>query len=204
MKAVIQNSELSPSNPLHVAVFRLQCGMEYVAAAMHWYASETVGRSPLPDHQSLVALSLYLAGTAEVLHLFHELARKQVLVPTTDWSSDATNAWGFLLSDEVVDFKNQQLRRVRDKTAFHVDPEPVRCFLEEESKEPGKTVLMEDSDDFPHGFSPAAATILGRWLLSQGLATSKSAKLADAVYSALRQVVSKVLLEAFPNVRAEA
>lgn len=83
MKAVIQNSDLSPSNPLHVAIFRLQCGMEYVSAAMFWYVGETVGRPPLPAYQSVVALSLYLAGTAEVLHLFHELARKQVLVPTT-------------------------------------------------------------------------------------------------------------------------
>lgn len=201
MKAMVQNTTLDPSDAAQVAVFRLQCGMEYVSAAMHWYASEFVGRQPLPPHQSLVALSLYLASTAEVLHLFHDLVRKGELAPTAQWSLEASRAREFLLSPEVVEFKNQQLRRVRDKTTFHVDPEPVKAFLEEESREHGDTVLAEDSDEHPHGFSPAAATILGRWLLSQGLATSESAQLAGAIHSSLRQVISAVTLEVFPSIR---
>jgi hypothetical protein len=199
MKIFVSNQDFDVENSTQICVIRILCHLEYAAACMNWYAGKWAGREELPPHESIMALSLNLASIGEALHLFYKLVDSGDLSKNESWEPDVLAHWDFLVDDDTRNFK-QTLKRLRDKSVFHFDPEPVERYLtnapiHEES------VIYETSSSNPHGFSPLALEIIGNWLFEVGIVNKRAAELSTQIYHHLRELISAYLLELFPSAK---
>ncbi|MEM3421967.1 MAG: hypothetical protein QW315_06910 [Candidatus Hadarchaeum sp.] len=193
MQWVAKNSDLNPDNPILVAAVRLLVMLEFSNATMRWYAGKVAGREDLPSHETILALALNLASIAEALKLFEDLVAKRTITFEYTWPAEVQSAWEFLQREEVKNLKTNHLLRIRDKSVFHIDPQPVADFLRRRNKELGETVVLETGEWNKHGFSPLAAEIEEQWIIQHTMHNPKYAELSSQTYGAIRKVVAATI-----------
>lgn len=94
-----------------------------------------------------------------------------------------------LNSQEVTDLKKNIVNSIRNKSAFHIDPEPVKFYLNEISNEDGDVSVWELDPTDNRGHSPLAINIIENYLVKASLYNPETARLTSRVYGALRDVV---------------
>lgn len=198
MRWMIQNTNIDPNNPTLVAAVRLLCILEFSGATMRWYVGEVAGRSDLPDMEGILALALNLASVGEAVKRFDEFVSEGLIKSKDHWPTEVKQAWIFLHGQEVQTLKQQHLLRVRNKSAFHIDAEPVKGFLAELRSEPGQSILLETSEANPNGFSPFGIHVIARWLLNHTMADTHFARLSSETYGALRKVIAAIISDLLP------
>lgn len=188
MKWLIKTSELDENNKSLVALLQLLCNIEFATATMRWYVGEVENLPQLPEHEQVLALALNIANVGEALHLFNRLVERKVIERNEKWSQRTSDAWEFLHSDVVIALKANHLKLIRDKSAFHVDPQPVLMFIEK-IKSQQDAIPIWEVDTTPAGHSPMAAMIIAEHLLHVTVNNKEIAGLSSNVFGALRDVI---------------
>jgi len=193
MEFSIETKNLDSNNKSLVALIRLLCSVELSIATMKWYAGEDNGTHGLPPHESVLALALCIANIGEALTAFEEFVFKETIQYSDNWSDEVKEAWEFLKSEEVIKIKRKSLRLIRDKSAFHIDPEPVVNFFDDVSQENDTLTIWEADEEGKKGHSPLAANIIAQYLIDAEYKGAETAILSCRVFGALRDVVLESL-----------
>jgi hypothetical protein len=175
-------------DPRIVGYLRLLTLLGYCNATMKWYVGDRGGRTELPPHESIIALSLLLGATGEAAHLFRELANKGVITLQSSWPARAKEAWAFLHSSVVSQLRNDYLKAIRDKVAFHADQRPIVDFLCDAEEDNQEVTIWESSSEDRGGHPPISALVIGSWLVKLSVPKPEAAQLCSKVYRALRDV----------------
>lgn len=197
MEFNINTIELDPENKQLIAILQLLCSLEISIAAMKWYVGEGAGRQELPPHEHIISLALNLASLGEALHKFEDFVSKGVINKSDSWSSSAKESWEFLYSSEVIVLKEKHLKFIRDKSAFHIDPQPVKNYVNKIIKEEDQITFWISDKDGHNGNSPLAAEIIGKNLIDATFEGYITANLSSKVFGALRDIVHEFLFNEF-------
>lgn len=193
----IETNQLDPSNKQLIAMLQLLCSLEISIAAMKWYVGKEAGRSELPPHEHIISLALNIASIGESLHKFQEFVSKGILKYSDNWSDNTKKSWDFLHSSEVVELKKKHLKLVRDKSAFHIDPQPVKNYLHEVIREGNQIRIWASDEEGRRGHSPLAAEIIAKHLIDATFDRHNTANLSSKVFGALRDIVHEILNNEF-------
>ena len=115
-----------------------------------------------------------------------------------------------LNSAKAEDFYQRQLKRVRDKCAFHFDNAPATDFIERVADgqfdgDEHRTVYIEENDDPAAGYFPMAGLMIASWFLGIPELDKMSSKIEEDsrmvgnLIQALNDVADMLILEAFPD-----
>ncbi|MGF9906128.1 hypothetical protein [Brevibacillus porteri] len=195
MQLVFKSHKLDKENKRLISLLRLLGSLQYSIAAMKWYAGEEADRVELPPHESILALSITISSTAEALHTFDSFVRRDIIAVSAKWSERTMQAWSFLNSDKVRHLKQNHLKLIRDKSTFHIDPEPILNYIEQATESNDYIVAWEAESSGEQGHSPLASEIVGLQLLKTTFANEETARLTSQVFGALRDVVLASLEE---------
>jgi hypothetical protein len=193
----IKTKELDSANKQLIAILQLLCSLEISIAAMKWYVGEEAGRPELPPHEHIISLALNIASVGEALHKFEEFVFNGVINKSDSWSDSAKKSWEFLHSPEVIELKKKHLKFIRDKSAFHIDPQPVKNYLNKLIKEENQVTIWVSDDEGRNGHSPLAAEIIGNHLIDATFERYTTANLSSKVFGALRDIVHEFLSNEF-------
>jgi hypothetical protein len=189
MKVKINLNEIDISDEKQIALFQLLCSLSTSRASLNWYLGEEVGRTKLPPQEDIIALALSLAGIGECLHKFDGLIKKGVLKRPENCDELLEESWNFINSEEVRELKITNLKFVRDKSAFHFDPEPIKQFFSETRMDDEELDLWETSKEDAHGYSPLASLIIAKTLITITKPDKRRAELSIKVYGALSNII---------------
>lgn len=189
----IDTEEINPTNKKLIAILQLLCNLEICIATMRWYVGEEAGRSELPPHEHIISLALNIASTGEALYKFDKFVKDGILKYSDHWSDKTKKSWNFLHSPEVAKLKKKHLKYVRDKSAFHIDPQPVKKYLNHIKKVERQVSIWASDKEFRRGHSPLAAEIIASCLVNATFEKYTTADLSSKVFGALRDIVHESL-----------
>ncbi len=181
-------------NKEQIKVLQLMCNLEIAFITMKWYASE---EAELPDNERLIALSLAVASTGELLHSFLNLYSENDSENELKLLPEIKDYWNFLKSGEVNEFKNKVLKLIRDKSAYHIDQLIIKNFLKRENIDFSQIPIWEENEQGKILYSPLATEILGYQLLEVGLDNAGTAIMTNKIYNATKNVIFALLKENF-------
>lgn len=202
MKIVINTNELNPEDNKQIAILQLLCNLEYVVATANWYAGEYAGRSELPPNEGVLTLAMNIANIGEALDKFEKIVKAGHIISSEEWDQRIKDAWSYLHSEEMIELKRNILKYVRDKSTFHVDPKPVKDFINQYNKDEKTISIWETDDKNRFGYSPLAANIIASTLMDVSMYNSEVAKKVSRAYRALRDITSATIMQIY-NVTLE-
>ncbi|QHT61315.1 hypothetical protein GXP70_16025 [Paenibacillus lycopersici] len=189
MKVKLNLNEIDLQDPKQIALFQLLCSLSTTRTCLGLYMGEEAGRANLSSQDDIIMLAMALAGIGETLHKFEELVSKGVIQKAINCDSVLAEAWVFIESQAIKELKKTNLKYIRDKSAFHFDPEPIKEFFTESMKETNEIDLWETSEQDKHGFSPLASLIISNTLINVTKPDKERAELSMKVYGALSTIV---------------
>ncbi|XEC97296.1 hypothetical protein AB6A23_12505 [Paenibacillus tarimensis] len=173
------------------------CNLEYAVATANWYAGEYAGRSELPPNEGVLTLAMNIANIGEALDRFEKIVKEGHITYSEQWDQRIKNAWSLLQSEEMKELKRNILKYVRDKSTFHVDPKPVKDFINQVNAD-DKTISIWETDELNRfGYSPLAANIIASTLIDVSMYNSEVAKKVSQAYRALRDVTSTTIMQIY-------
>lgn len=188
MKLVAKAEKMIPENKKLVGLLRILGSIEYSIATMKWYVGNLANRQELPPHESVLALAINIASVGEALNTFEMCKNQNIIVYSKKWGERAKSSWDLLHSEKVRELKINHLKLIRDKTAFHIDPEPVKDYLKDLDNTKDITIWETNEND-NGGHSPLACEIITNYLLKATFNNKEIAKLSSDVFGAIRDVV---------------
>lgn len=194
LKWTIKADKIRSNDVVLISLLQLLCNLEFAVSSAKWYVGEGSNRTQLPPHEHVLALAINIASIGEALQKFDSLTNAGIIQFSDSWDSKIKESWDFLKSDQVTRLKRENLKYVRDKSAFHIDPEPVKEFIHTLEKD-DKLDLWEIEEGNNVGHSPLAAQIIANTLLKIQMNNHTTASNTSKVYRALRDVVSICLLD---------
>ncbi|WP_391122499.1 hypothetical protein [Psychrobacillus sp. L3] len=189
----IKAEKLNQNDTTLVSLIQLLCSLEFAISSAKWYVGEQANRTELPPHEHILALAINIASIGETLHKFEYFVGKNIITYSDTWEDYVKQSWHYLESTEVTELKKTNLKYVRDKSAFHIDPEPVKQFID--SLEAEDEINVWETNNGDGGHSPLAAHIIANTLISIQMDYHETARNTSRVYKALRDVVSVCLIE---------
>jgi hypothetical protein len=194
MKWTVKTNKFDKNDTVLVSLIQLLCSLEFAVSSAKWYVGEEAKRSALPPHEHVLALAINIASIGEALHRFENFKNRGIIQHSDSWDQVIKDSWTYLESDEVSELKRQNLKYVRDKSAFHIDPEPVEQFIESLTRD-DELDIWEIEEGNSVGHSPLAAQIIANTLLKIQMDNQTTAANTSKVYKALRDVVGACLFD---------
>ncbi|MNJ51814.1 hypothetical protein D3C77_471290 [compost metagenome] len=129
--------------------------------------SNLADRLQYPKEANAIELPIVVAlGGASLYEALNEFDRikKQARSAITPEYEKIYDSLNFLCSKEVTEIKRNFLARIRNKTAFHMDKEVIKRFLEEKNVSIMELISFDDIGQF----SPFAMDIIG-WHMAKSI-----------------------------------
>jgi hypothetical protein len=204
---------LDPEDERVISILRLLGSLEYALTTQKWYMRYTSGDQKMPPHEGvecLVVACTYIAAALETYRLVSKILNV-IGMDKSDWPVESKKSLAFLESKQVRGFQENQLKRVRDKCAFHFDPEPARdlcvaaqsgVFDEDDSDV--STIYQETGGPIT-GHYPIAGLMVARWFVGQppedkNISRNRvkwQAEMAQDIIQALHHVTACLVPEVF-------
>jgi len=193
----IKSEQLNPENEKQVFALRMLCNLEISITNRRWFKDDS-----LKEHEKIIANIMCHASLAEAMHLFQKSVDMGVISKNEEWDLLTLNNWDYLFSEEVNVIKQDVLKYIRDKTAFHIDPETVKDFMSIEKDKKQKLSIFHMTSE-EEGHSTMVTSILSfklfEKLLSngEGIITGRQLEKITKLQNALQSVINSILMEEF-------
>ena len=192
----IKADTLKNINDNQVALLQILCNLEVTQAAMRWYSGKDALRGDLPPHESIICLAIMIASIGEALDRFSKLKKAGSVQFSDKWDQKIKDAWNFLDSPEVENLQKTHLKYIRDKSAFHFDPEPIKKKSQAIANDMVDVPIWEVDELNKTGFSPLASMLIAENIMETSQ-NKDTAVLTTQVYNAIKNIFEMLILEAF-------
>ncbi|MGG1572338.1 hypothetical protein [Fictibacillus sp. NRS-1165] len=148
------SEQFDPKNKKQVVTLQILGSVQFSATFRKWFKSDS-----LQENEKIIGIAMCHASLGEAIHLFHSSVHSGVISKNETWDKSTKNDWDYLFSEEANAIKREVLKYIRDKTAFHVDPETIKNFMEIEKDKKHKLGLFQIPSE-GEGYSPMITSIL--------------------------------------------
>jgi hypothetical protein len=194
----INSKQFDSKNKKQIAVLRILCSLEISTTFRKW-----IKRDSLQEYEKVIAITMCHASLGEAMHLFQKIVDLGVLNKNENWDELTKSDWDYLFCEEANTIKHDVLKYIRDKSAFHIDPETIKDFMNIEKDKKSKLGLFQLSSE-GQGHSPMVTSILSYKLFErllsdgeEGIITEEQLKKIAKLQNALQSVISSFLLDEF-------